>query len=93
MNAETTTEPAVGSQVDRPVRPGDAATLLDTAIAAAWAKHAQRVKYQWPGGAGSYAALQTPELMAELGFTLAVREIFLQLTARPAGHERNHYAN
>jgi hypothetical protein len=48
---------------------------LTRAIASAWARHAQRVRYQWPGGCGGYAHLQTPEVMAELGFQQAVREV------------------
>lgn len=48
---------------------------LTQAIASAWQRHAQRVKYQWPGGCGGYIALQTPEVMAEMGFQQAVREV------------------
>jgi hypothetical protein len=70
---------AVPAQVDRGVRPVVDEGALAEATAAAWKRHAQRVKYQWPGGAGSYAALQTPELMAELGFTLAVREVLAKM--------------
>ena len=48
----------------------------NSAIKAAWDRHAQRIKYEWPMGYGSYAALQTPALlMSEAGFCAAVHEV------------------
>ena len=66
---------AVGARVDRGVRPAGAEAELTAAVASAWRRHAQRVHYRWPMGCGGHAALQTPEVMAELGFQQAVREV------------------
>jgi hypothetical protein len=62
--------------------PGAEADELTRAITSAWQRHAQRMKYQWPSGCGGYAALQTPEIMAELGFREAVREVVDCMVAR-----------
>lgn len=58
-------------------------TTTEAAIAAAWAKHAQRPKASLPAGCGGFALLQGPELMAELGFRQAVSEV-LDIDARQA---------
>lgn len=51
-------------------------TALAAATAAAWERHAQAIRYSLPGGCGGYVHLmQQPLLMAELGFTAAVREV------------------
>jgi hypothetical protein len=64
-----------GSAFTDGLGPAAEADDLTRAIASAWRRQAQRVKYQWPGGCGGYAALQTPEIMAELGFHEAAREV------------------
>jgi hypothetical protein len=54
----------------------DRAELLKL-INSAWEKHAQHIAYQMPGGCGGHVALKMPApLMAELGFKVAVGEIF-----------------
>lgn len=51
-------------------------TALAAATAAAWERHAQAIRYSLPGGCGGYVHLmQQPLLMAELAFTVAVREV------------------
>ena len=70
---KTSTPREVGAHAG--LGPDAEADDLTRAIASAWQRHAQRVKYLWPGGCGGYAMLQTPEVMADLGFQQAVREV------------------
>lgn len=64
-------------------------TALAAATAAAWERHAQAIRYSLPGGCGCYVHLVHPHLlMAELGFTVAVREVLKQMHGedQPTSH-------
>lgn len=53
---------------------------MAAATAAAWERHAQAICYSLPGGCGGYVHLVHPHLlMAEIGFTVAVREVLEQM--------------
>jgi hypothetical protein len=54
----------------------------EAAIAAAWANYSQRPKVSVPTGCGGFALLQGPELMAELGFREAVKDVLREVTGR-----------
>ena len=54
-------------------------TTQSAATDAAWAKYSQRIKYQFPTGAGSHSTQVTAPVMAMIGFRLAVMDIFKQI--------------
>ena len=76
MPEDTTLPNADAGPVDCHVRPAPA-DELQREIASAWSRHAQRVHYSWPMGLGGHAALQSPQIMAEDGFSLAARQLLV----------------
>jgi hypothetical protein len=55
---------------------------IDAAISALWARHSQPLLYSVPFGCGGYVHLKMqPELMAEIGFREACKELAAALTA------------
>jgi len=55
---------------------------IDDTIAALWTRHSQPLLYSVPFGGGGYVHLKMqPELMAELGFREACKELAAALTA------------
>lgn len=74
MPEDKTLPNADAGPVDCQVRPTPAHEL-QREIESAWGRHAQRVHYSWPAGCGGHAALQSPEIMTEPSFQVAVRQI------------------